>query len=206
MATTKRISLAERQRLAAEELEARAAATDSVEPVTTSTPAEPELGDQASAQPSAPSRRRKTTQQIAKEQGKFALGIYFPDAEVLDLARRAFVTDFWEHEGPDTFAEWISQAILAHARRTYVERDELARPRPARQSGGRGKLRKIDVRPEVRQAVEDGMSQDRTKLRRQISMSSWCGDAVAAAIETAKDRTEGELMEIDGQLPPRLRK
>lgn len=218
MATAhKRMSLAERERLAAEELEALAETevAKSAEP----TPAEPTpaapavaavqspaIDDAASTPPAAPKKKRKTTQQVAKEQGKVALGLYFPEAEVLELARRAFVTDFWEHEGPDTFAEWVSQAVIAHANRTHTERARLAQPRRDRRTGVRGKLRKIDVRAEVHEAVERGLSEDRQKLRRQITVSSWCNDAVVAAIAETKARTVGELMEIDGPLPPRLRK
>ena len=166
----------------------------------------PTSSSSSSTGSSSTTRAKKTTAQIAREKGKVALGLYFPDAEDLDEARRAFVTDFWEYDGPDTFSEWISQAVLAHAARSHTERAALAQPRRARQAGVRGKLRKIDVRREISDAVEAGIAEDRQQLRRQITVSTWCNDAVTAAVSATKDRTDGELMEIDGSLPPRLKK
>ncbi|GAB3868639.1 hypothetical protein GCM10028801_44930 [Nocardioides maradonensis] len=153
-----------------------------------------------------PTKKRKTTAEIAREKGKVPLGLYFPSDEALDEARRAFVTDFWEHDGVDTFSEWVSQAILTHASLGYNKRAALAQPRRERRAGVKGKLRKIDVRREVSDAVDKGITEDREQLRRQITISTWCNDAIVAAVNATKARTNGDLMEIDGQLPPRLRK
>ncbi len=149
---------------------------------------------------------RKTTAQRASDKGKVPLGLYFPEASDLDEARRAFVTDFWEHDGPDTFVGWISQAIHAHADRTHAERAALTQERRETRRGVRGIVRKLDVAPELVKTVEDGIAEDRKELRRQITVAAWCNDAVMAAIAATKSRTSGELMEIDGRLPPRLRK
>ncbi|MBU2698865.1 MULTISPECIES: hypothetical protein [Pimelobacter] len=151
-------------------------------------------------------KRRKTTAEIAREQGKVALGLYFPVVDDLELARRAFATDFYEHDGPAAFSEWLSRAILAHAKRTPGQRAELAQPRREKSRGVKGKLRKIDVRPEISAAVEAGRTADREELRRTTSVSAWCYDAVMAAIDDTRNRTAGDLVVIDGPLPSRLRK
>lgn len=208
-----RMTLAERRRQALDQLEEPAPAqseSPAPAPDPPRKPAERERPPAAKATEAAPARpargKRKTTAEIAREKGKVPLGLYFPNVADLDEARRAFVTDFWEHDGPDTFSEWISQAILTHAARTTSQRAALAQPRRSRRTGVKGKLRKIDVRREISEAVDKGLGEDRAQLRRQITISTWCNDAVLAAIAATKDRTEGDLMEIDGPLPPRLRR
>jgi len=230
MATPKRTSLAERRRAAMADLdeptpaaEPKAEAEPAPEPQAPKQPARTSTKTSTNktattkaatknaaetADVDKPSRKpRKSAAERAREQGKAPLGLYFPEPADLDDARRAFVTDFHDSDGPDTFAEWVSAAVLDHAARTPAERAELAQPRRQRKTGVKGVLRKIDVRREVAEAVEHGMAEDRTTLRRQVSISSWCHDAVMAAVETTKQRTPGgQLMTIDGTLPPKLKK
>ena len=131
------------------------------------------------------------------------LGIYITPAEY-DAAKSAYLAD-WQHGGQsDTFGKWISAALETHAARDTDERTRLAR------HGGRsetrtGATRSFNIPTDTVERMRAAITDDQA-AGRWPSDSAWCGDAIAAAVDLARQQAGGVLPQPPARLPNRLRR
>lgn len=228
MATTpKRLSLAERRRQSFDNLDEEQEAQAPVEPAetvsaTSSAPApveppvekktEAETPTPAAAAPvkakaAAPAPERvkaKSGSKIAPTPpaGTTRAGIYFQPDE-FEETKAAYLAD-WQNGGEaDTFTRWIAAAIQTHAARTPAQRKQLARPEERAES--RGLTRTFNLADETIARMRAGITADHGASR-WLSDSSWCGEAVAAAVSLARERNGGVLPKPPARLPNRLKR
>lgn len=227
MATTpKRLSLAERRRQSFdnldEEQEAQAPSEPAEQaPAASSSPAtaEPtvEKTETATApqKAAAPVKAKPTAKEPEREKatpgskvaptppaGTTRAGIYFQPEE-FEETKAAYLAD-WQNGGEaDTFTRWIAAAIETHAARTPAQRKQLARPEERAES--RGLTRTFNLADQTIAKMREGITADQGASR-WLSDSSWCGEAVAAAVSIARDRNGGVLPKPPARLPNRLKR
>lgn len=170
-----------------------------------------EAATKAPAPPAAPSvtpqQRGETSRGQAKPaaakqstgSGTVRPGIYFHEEEFM-AAKSAFIADWRAGGTADKFPAWIAAALDAHSSRTPEERARLVRD-TARE--GRGFTRSFEIPAAVVERIEEAIRKD-GDADRWPTLSSWAGDAIAAAVEHAKARAGGSLPPAPPRLPNRL--
>lgn len=162
---------------------------------------------------SPPSRRSGPKRQAARasspaaapaaastDRGRF--GIYFrSQPDEFNDARAAYLADWSRGGNASTFAEWVAGALEEHADRTPAERARLARDLGDGVTGG--STRSFVVPEAVSARVRGAISKDNSHGR-WPSASSWAGDAIAVAVDRAREAAGGHLPTPPARLPKRL--
>lgn len=131
------------------------------------------------------------------------LGIYVTPEEY-DAAKSAYLAD-WQHGGQaDTLGKWISAALEAHAARSTAARARLAR-HGGRAENRTGASRSFAIPSDTGERMRAAINEDQA-AGRWPSDSAWCGDAIAAAVDLAREQAGGELPQAPARLPNRLRR
>lgn len=128
------------------------------------------------------------------------IGIYF-HADDFTAAKAAYLADWNTGGQADTFAKWIGAAIETHAARTPAGRAKNTRP--AHGQTGRGVTRSFDLPTDTTDRMKTAVIADQ-QAERWVSMSDWCGDAVHAAVQAARNANGGVLPTPPARLPNRL--
>lgn len=157
--------------------------------------------EQAQHTEETPPKKRPTPTKGAGDVAR--LGIYMSSTEFQD-AKAAYLADWQAGGEADTFARWIAAALEAHAARTPAEREPLTRP-VGRSKTRTGSPRSFNVAADTVERMREGVTADQD-AGRWLSDSAWAGDAIAAAVEAARERTGGQLPEPPARLPSRLRR
>lgn len=180
---------------------------------------EPAVEPRNSAQPASPAtaeEREQFAQRTAVASGKVSsatrrpaaaaasdtarLGIYLTPAE-FDNAKAAYLADWANGGEADTFGRWIAAAINAYAGRTPKQR-ATAKPR-GRGEERTGATRSFVVPIDTVARMREAISADQ-QAGRWPSDSAWCGEAIAAAVDQARERDGGVLPTPPPRLPNRL--
>ena len=175
------------------------------------TPAEPSDGGQrtAAAEPAppataalaAPPTPRPPTPAAAAGGATARLGIYLSPAE-FEQAKAGYLADWTNGGSADTFARWIAAAIDTHADRTPRQRATQALPK-ARGDEPTGGTRSFSIPTATIRRMRTAITADQ-HAGRWPSDSAWCGEAIALAVNTARDRNGGALPTPPPRLPNRL--
>lgn len=129
-------------------------------------------------------------------------GIYLTP-EQFNNAKAAYLAD-WKNGGEaNTFTLWIGEAITRHAARSLKARLRFAANKPARAEVRTGSSRSFNVPTSAIELMRAAISQEQAE-ERWLSDSSWCAEAVDAAISTARECNGGELPTPPARLPNRL--
>lgn len=178
--------------------------TQPVEPVAIAPAKAPQVDTKTPAAKTPALRKSATKTATAETKGVgqvTRLGIYVTPQEFTD-AKAAYLAA-WQLGGEaDTFAKWIGAAIDSHASRSVTERTELARPqeRSAQRSGS---TRSFAVASDVIARMRKAITADQ-QAGRFPSDSAWCGDAIAAAVQSTRQAAGGDLPTPPARLPNRL--
>lgn len=165
----------------------------------------PSTSQQESEEPQSASTPRTQTQRRPAPAGganpTTRIGIYF-HPEDFTAAKAAYLADWSSGQGDaDTFARWIAASLDVHAGRSPAQRADRARP--ARTEAGSGSTRSFNLPDDTVERARAAIVQDQ-KAHRWVSVSDWCGDAVATAVEAARERAGGDLPAPPARLPNRL--
>lgn len=144
----------------------------------------------------APARKAATAAASATAR----LGIYLTPAE-FDDAKAAYLADWTNGGEADTFGRWIAAAIEAYARRTPKQR-ATAKPR-GRADERSGATRSFAVPADTVAQMREAINTDQ-QAGRWPSDSAWCGEAIAAAVDQAREQNGGSLPTPPPRLPNRL--
>ena len=169
-----------------------------------STPEEPTQADKASTAaakapaPNKPAVARKAATAAASDTAR--LGIYLTPEE-FDDAKAGYLAE-WSNGGEsDTFGKWIAAAIEAYAARTPKQR--AAAPARGRAEERTGYTRSFTIPSDTVGRMRAAITADQ-KAGRWPSDSAWCGEAIAAAVDQARDQNGGTLPTPPPRLPNRL--
>lgn len=136
----------------------------------------------------------------AAASGTARLGIYLTPKE-FDDARSGYLAD-WSNGGEaDTFGRWIAGAIDDYAARTPKQRATAA-PR-GRAEERTGSTRSFAIPTDTVARMREAINADQ-QAGRWPSDSAWCSEAIAAAVDRARDRNAGVLPAPPMRLPNRL--
>lgn len=153
------------------------------------------------AKTKAPTRPAATKTSTASSMER--VGIYITP-EDHDAAKSGYLAA-WEAGGDaDRFRTWIGQALEEHAARTPAERARLARP-TGRASKRTGASRSFDIPTDTIARVRTAIRAD-NKAGRYPSDSAWYTDAIAAAVEVAREANGGVLPDPPPRLPVRMKR
>lgn len=163
-------------------------------PTTSSTPAEhvdvPAVQTTTKARTTAPAVSSETAR----------IGIYFhPDQ--FDTAKAAYLADWQAGGDADTFGRWIAQALDEHAARTPAQRGQLTQPQE--RAATRGNTRSFSIPASTVVRMRESITADQ-QHGRWPSDSAWCGEAITAAANQARQRAGGSLPTPPARLPNRL--
>lgn len=129
------------------------------------------------------------------------LGIYLSPAEFTN-AKAGYLAD-WSNGGTaDTFARWIAAALDTHADRSPQERAERGRLR-VRAGERTGSTRSFSIPSTTMQRMRAAITADQ-QAGRWPSDSAWCGEAIALAVDAAREANGGTLPTPPDRLPNRL--
>lgn len=168
-------------------------------------PSEPEVPETAPAQElaAAPRPKKAPATTTSRSETIVRQAIYFP-SDLFDEAKGAYLAD-WQGGGQaDTFAAWIGAALDAHAARTAAQRGQLAHP-VGRADTRTGASRSFNLPADTMNRVHQAITKDQA-ADRWTSVSAWCRDAIAAAVQLARTRAGGKLPTPPARLPNRLRR
>lgn len=191
----------------------RASSLAGASPVAPPTPpVEPEAPADETAEPKPPLKKESEPKPAAKKGTKapqsrtdtVRQGIYYSTPEEFSAAKSAYLADWQAGGQADTFARWIGQVIETHAARSVDERGRLARP-TERVEGSAGFSRSFTLPADTVERMREAINADQAEGRWQ-SDSAWCGDAIAAAVDKARERAGGNLPQPPQRLPNRLRR
>lgn len=111
-------------------------------------------------------------------------------------------TSDWSNGGEaDTFGKWIAAAIEAYAVRTPKQR--AAAPARGRAEERTGATRSFAIPSDTVGRMRAAITADQ-QAGRWPSDSAWCGEAIAAAVDQARDQNGGTLPTPPARLPNRL--
>ncbi|MGP5666709.1 hypothetical protein [Glutamicibacter arilaitensis] len=162
---------------------------------------EPAMLPTSEAETKAP-KRAKTVGRPARTIDVTRVGIYLTP-EQFNNAKAAYLAD-WKNGGEaNTFTLWIGEAITRHAARSLKSRLRFAANKPARAEVRTGSSRSFNVPTSAIELMRAAISQEQAE-ERWLSDSSWCAEAVDAAISTARERNGEELPTPPSRLPNRL--
>lgn len=129
------------------------------------------------------------------------LGIYLTPEEFTN-AKAAYLAD-WTHGGQaDTFARWIAAAIDTHARRTAKQRSARSQLKE-RADERTGSTRSFSIPIDTVSRMRAAITADQY-AGRWPSDSAWCGEAIALAVDAARNQAAGPLPVPPTRLPNRL--
>lgn len=172
----------------------------------TNTPEAPQEPKETPAKPQAPSPSPQSTPPPVKSAAADTTvrhAIYFP-ADLFDQAKAAYLADWQAGGQADTFAAWIGAAFDAHAARSEGQREQLAQP-VVRSETRIGASRSFNLSTATIERVHEAITKDQA-AGRWLSVSAWCRDAIAVAVESARTRAGGTLPTPPPRLPNRLRR
>lgn len=129
------------------------------------------------------------------------LGIYLTPTEFND-ARGAYLADWSNGGDADSFARWIAAAIDTHAARTPKQRADRDRLR-TRSEERTGSSRSFSIPTSSMKRMRAAISADQ-KAGRWPSDSAWCAEAMALAVDAAREANGGVLPSPPARLPNRL--
>ena len=147
--------------------------------------------------PKAPTKKPAPTAATGTDR----LGIYLTPAEIND-ARAAYLADWSNGGDADSFARWIAAAIDTHAARTPKQRADRDRLR-TRSEERTGSSRSFSIPIASMQRMRAAISADQ-KAGRWPSDSAWCAEAMALAVDAAREANGGVLPTPPARLPNRL--
>lgn len=174
----------------------------------TSAPAPAPAPAPAEAAPSKPKgaerpSQAKPTAKSSSASDTTRQGIYMTGEE-FENAKAGYLAD-WQNGGQaDTFAKWIGTVLDEHAARSTSERARLARP-AGRSETRTGASRSFNITTDTIDRMRTAITEDQA-ADRWPSDSAWCGDAIAAAVDRARERAGGALPTPPARLPNRLRR
>lgn len=129
------------------------------------------------------------------------LGIYLTPVE-FDDARASYLADWANGGDADTFARWIAGALDRHSARTAKQR--AARDRLRGRSDARtGSTRSFSIPTSTMQRMRAAITADQ-QAGRWPSDSAWCAEAIALAVDDAREANSGTLPTPPVRLPNRL--
>lgn len=123
------------------------------------------------------------------------------EAAVLARGRRLVHRGRADNGEADTFARWIAAAIDTYARRTPEQRAG-AKPR-GRAEKRTGSSRSFAIPTDTVARMRAAITADQ-QAGRWPSDSAWCGEAIAAAVDQARNQAGGSLPTPPPRLPNRL--
>lgn len=131
------------------------------------------------------------------------IGIYFRPGQ-FEAAKAGYLAD-WSHlpDSPDTFALWIAGAVERHSALTPMKRAEVATALFSTEAGERGLTRSFNLPETTVAAMKTAIGDDRA-AGQWGSQSEFCGVAIAAATDAARERAGGNLPPAPDRLPNRL--
>ncbi len=184
------------------ELEPTAEPRSSAQPTTPApavkAPQKPRTASSADSKPRTPPAPRKAATAAASDTAR--LGIYLTPEE-FDDAKAGYLAD-WSNGGEaDTFGKWIAAAIEAYAARTPKQR--AAAPPRGRAEERTGATRSFAIPSDTVGRMRAAITADQ-QAGRWPSDSAWCGEAIAAAVDQARDQNGGTLPTPPPRLPNRL--
>lgn len=156
--------------------------------------------------PTAPTRPRSATRPAkrpkaeASTSGTARLGIYLTPEE-FDDAKAGYLADWGNGGEADTFARWIAAAIDTYAARTPKQR-AIAAPR-GRAEERTGSTRSFSIPIATVARMRAAITADQ-QAGRWPSDSAWCGEAIARAVDRAREQNGGTLPTPPPRLPNRL--
>lgn len=160
----------------------------------------PEPTPAAPAEPMKPAPKTPPAK-VNAESDTVRLGVGLPPAEFA-AAKAAYLADWQSVRRSDMFRLWIADAIATHAARTAAERGRLTvTTRPGRSGSD---TRSFDVDVDVLERMRAAITEDNVDGR-WPSESAWAADAIAAAVDAARERAGGQLPTPPARLPRRLR-
>lgn len=129
------------------------------------------------------------------------LGVYLSLA-VFEDAKSAYLVDFDDVDGPDTFGGWVDAVLARFSSLTPQDRADATASLPEVDPGA-ATQRSWAVSDETIQAITAAISADR-RAGRVTSRSQFAVDALRSAIVIATDRRGGSLPPAPSRLPNRL--
>jgi len=163
----------------------------------------PEGATPAAGNPTRPgstTRPAKRPKAAAPSSGTARLGIYLTPEE-FESAKAGYLAD-WANGGvTDTFARWIAAAIDTYAARTPKQRATAA-PR-TRSEERTGATRSFSIPTDTVARMRTAITADQ-QAGRWPSDSAWCGEAIALAVDQAREQNGGTLPTPPPRLPNRL--
>lgn len=152
----------------------------------------------------APSKRQPATpkkKQASAPGDTDRLGIYLTPTE-FDDARAAYLAD-WSNGGEaDTFARWIAAALNDHAARTPKQRADRGGLR-GRSEERTGSTRSFNIPTVTMKLMRAAITADQ-QAGRWPSDSAWAAEAIAIAVDGARQGNGGTLPTPPERLPNRL--
>lgn len=163
--------------------------------MTPPSPSEPPEPAQPVDRPAPSSRAHRPTSETTR------VGIYLTPAE-FEQAKAGYLADWQAGGHADTFARWIAAALQTHADRTPDQRADLSTPRP-RAAERSGVSRSFTVPTTTVSRLRAAIAADQ-HTGRWPTVSAWCADAIALAVQTAQHQAGGTLPTPPARLPNRL--
>lgn len=172
-------------------------------PEVTPSPQKESAAPERKPQPKATAPAKTKSKPAAAPVGTFRMSMYITPQEY-DNAKSGYLADFQAGGQADTFSRWIAEVIDAHAARTVTERAGLAQNHE-RADTRTGASRSFHIPTDVIERMRAAITEDQA-AGRWTSDSAWCTDAIAAAVDRARERAGGTLPTPPARLPNRLRR
>ena len=150
--------------------------------------------------PSSTTRPAKRLKAAAPTSSTARLGIYLTPEE-FEAAKAGYLADWANGGEADTFARWIAATIDTYAARTPKQRATAA-PR-GRSEERTGSTRSFSIPTDTVARMRAAITADQ-QAGRWPSDSAWCGEAIARAVDQAREQNGGTLPTPPPRLPNRL--
>lgn len=132
--------------------------------------------------------------------GTQRVATYWPHEELLELARSAYVSDRLRvPDSPTSFARWIGQALMIHARLSPTDRETVALE-TIPTSPGRSFARPFNIPDDAMHALRIAQHAD-LENNHVRTRTDFMTRAIRAAIVAARQRAGGDLPRVEGRLP-----
>lgn len=145
----------------------------------------------------------RATAKVLRERGSVTerIGIYLSKDE-FDDAKAGYLADWTNGGDADTFARWIAAAMDEHSNRTAEERknDDRLRGRAEERAGS---TRSFNIPSSTVTRMRAAIAADQ-QAGRWPSVSAWCAEAIALAVDEARQRNGGRLPTPPDRLPNKL--
>lgn len=140
----------------------------------------------------------------ARTEDVYRVGIYLTPEQFTN-AKAAYLGDWNNGGSADTFSKWIESVISTHANRSLKQRQEYATTRAPRSETRTGSSRSFNISTNAERKMREAINLEHA-AGRYLSDSSWCGEAIDAAIAVALERNHGMLPTPPERLPNRLKR